>query len=66
MVDKFIQIFKGLERAHGVTYVDKKSIDGQKIKVSEGAAVNFNNIEFNPHSHITKLILQHKSKKIKH
>ena len=32
MVDKFIQIFKGLERAHGVTYIDKKSIDGQKIK----------------------------------
>ena len=27
--------------------------EGQKIKVSEGAAVNFNNIEFNPHSHIT-------------
>ena len=32
MVNKFIQIFKGLERAHGVTYIDKKSIDGQKIK----------------------------------
>jgi kynurenine formamidase len=27
--------------------------EGQKIKVSEGAAVNFNNIEFNPHAHIT-------------
>ena len=32
MVDKFIQIFKGLERAHGVTYIDKKNVDGQKIK----------------------------------
>ncbi len=30
-----------------------ENFDGQKIKVSEGAAVNFNNIEFNPHSHIT-------------
>jgi len=30
-----------------------EDFDGQKIKVSEGAAVNFNNIEFNPHSHIT-------------
>ncbi len=39
-------------------YVDGPKIfpedfEGQKIKVSEGAAVNFNNIEFNPHSHIT-------------
>lgn len=39
-------------------YIDAPKIypedfDGQKIKVSEGAAVNFNNIEFNPHSHIT-------------
>lgn len=30
-----------------------EDFEGQKIKVSEGAAVNFNNIEFNPHSHIT-------------
>ena len=30
-----------------------EDFDGEKIKVSEGAAVNFNNIEFNPHSHIT-------------
>tara|TARA_S200002703_G_scaffold121170_1_gene107034 strand:+ start:13 stop:1527 length:1515 start_codon:yes stop_codon:yes gene_type:complete len=28
----FEKIFKGLERAHGVTYVDKKGVDGQKIK----------------------------------
>ena len=39
-------------------YIDGPKIfpedyEGQKIKVSEGAAVNFNNIEFNPHSHIT-------------
>ncbi|AUC86281.1 metal-dependent hydrolase [Polaribacter sp. ALD11] len=27
--------------------------DGEKAKVSEGAVVNFNNIHFNPHSHIT-------------
>jgi len=30
-----------------------EDFEGQKIKVSEGAAVNFNNIEFNPHSHVT-------------
>ncbi|SVB66616.1 uncharacterized protein METZ01_LOCUS219470, partial [marine metagenome] len=24
MIERFIDIFKGLERAHGVTYVDKK------------------------------------------
>ncbi len=30
-----------------------EDFEGKKIKVSEGAAVNFNNIEFNPHSHIT-------------
>ena len=30
-----------------------EDFEGQKIKVSEGAAVNFNNIEFNPHAHIT-------------
>ena len=28
----FKNIFSGLERAHGVTYVDKKGADGQKIK----------------------------------
>ena len=28
-------------------------IDGEVVKVSEGAVVNFNNIHFNPHSHIT-------------
>ena len=31
-MDKFKQIFFGLDRAHGVTYVDKKGEDGQKIK----------------------------------
>ncbi|QOD60332.1 cyclase family protein [Polaribacter haliotis] len=30
-----------------------EEIDGEKVKVSEGAVVNFNNIHFNPHSHIT-------------
>lgn len=30
-----------------------ENIDGETIKVSEGAVVNFNNIHFNPHSHIT-------------
>ena len=39
-------------------YVDDPEIipeesDGEIIKVSEGAVVNFNNIRFNPHSHIT-------------
>ena len=30
-MEKFIKIFKGLERAHGVTYVEKKG-NGEKIK----------------------------------
>lgn len=30
-----------------------QEFDGEKILVSEGAVVNFNNIHFNPHSHIT-------------
>ncbi|WP_075341655.1 cyclase family protein [Tenacibaculum agarivorans] len=39
-------------------YIDDPKIfpekfDDQTIKVSEGAAVNFNSIHFNPHSHIT-------------
>lgn len=39
-------------------YVDAPKIephvaDGTKIKVSEGASVNFNNIQFNPHAHGT-------------
>lgn len=39
-------------------YLDEPTIvaeqfDEQVIKVSEGAAVNFNTIHFNPHSHIT-------------
>ena len=32
MIERFKNIFTGLERAHGVTYVDKKGADGQKIK----------------------------------
>ena len=32
MVKKFIEIFTGLERAHGCTYVEKKNADGTKIK----------------------------------
>ena len=31
-VEKFRDIFVGLERAHGVTYVDKKGADGEKIR----------------------------------
>ena len=31
-VEKFKNIFQGLERARGVTYVDKKGVDGEKIK----------------------------------
>ncbi|MDY0780289.1 cyclase family protein [Tenacibaculum sp. IB213877] len=39
-------------------YIDDPKIlpqefGSQKMKVSEGASVNFNNIQFNPHSHIT-------------
>jgi arylformamidase len=30
-----------------------QEFDGEKILVSEGAVVNFNNIYFNPHAHIT-------------
>ena len=30
-----------------------EEIDGETVKVTEGAVVNFNNIHFNPHSHIT-------------
>lgn len=30
-----------------------EEMEGEKIKVSEGAVVNFNNIHFNPHSHVT-------------
>ncbi len=30
-----------------------EEIDGEIVKVSEGAVVNFNNIQFNPHAHIT-------------
>ncbi len=31
-IENFKNIFQGLERARGVTYVDKKGADGQKIK----------------------------------
>ena len=31
-VERFKYIFQGLDRARGVTYVDKKGEDGQKIK----------------------------------
>ena len=30
-----------------------ENIDGELVKVSEGAVINFNNIHFNPHAHIT-------------
>lgn len=30
-----------------------EDFNGKKVKVSEGASVNFNSIHFNPHSHIT-------------
>lgn len=33
--------------------ITAEKIDGETIKVSEGAVVNFNSIHFNPHSHIT-------------
>ena len=31
-IEYFKNIFNGLERAHGVTFVDKKGVDGEKIK----------------------------------
>ena len=31
-IEYFRNIFNGLERAHGVTFVDKKGVDGEKIK----------------------------------
>ena len=30
-----------------------ENINGELVKVSEGAVINFNNIHFNPHAHIT-------------
>jgi hypothetical protein len=51
-------------------YIDAPKIepvvsDGERIKVSEGAVVNFNNIHFNPHSHITHTeCLGHITKKV--
>ena len=32
MVQKFKDIFSGLQRAHGCTYVEKKNADGTKVK----------------------------------
>jgi hypothetical protein len=32
MIEQFIKIFSGLQRAHGVTYITKKGTDGEKIK----------------------------------
>ena len=32
IMERFRQIFTGLERAHGCTYVDKKGADGLKVK----------------------------------
>ena len=31
-MNRFKEIFTGLERAHGVTFVDTKGVDGEKIK----------------------------------
>lgn len=47
-----------LKQAVNAWYIDDPRIfpqefDGEKVLVSEGAVVNFNNIHFNPHSHIT-------------
>lgn len=33
--------------------IEVESFDGYKVSVANGAVVNFNNIQFNPHSHIT-------------
>ena len=46
------------KKAVNAWYLDDPKVfpekfDGRKIKVSEGAAVNFNSIQFNPHSHVT-------------
>ena len=32
IMERFREIFTGLERAHGCTYVDKKGVDGLKVK----------------------------------
>ena len=32
IMERFRQIFTGLMRAHGCTYVDKKGADGLKVK----------------------------------
>lgn len=46
------------KQAVNAWYIDDPKIfpqefDGEKVLVSEGSVVNFNNIHFNPHSHIT-------------
>lgn len=57
-IDISIPIDVKKEQQLNAWYIDNPTIeaeefDGQKIKVSEGASVNFNTINFNPHSHIT-------------
>ena len=42
-VESFKNIFEGLDRARGVTYVDKKGEDGQKIKGKFGLLIKFKN-----------------------
>ena len=32
MIEKFKKIFNGLQRAHGCTHVEKKNVDGTKLK----------------------------------
>jgi len=32
MIEKFKKIFSGLQRAHGCTYIEKKNVDGTKLK----------------------------------
>lgn len=46
------------KRGVNAWYIDNPKINphefqGEKVAVSEGAVVNFNDIQFNPHSHIT-------------
>ena len=32
MIERFKIIFNGLQRAHGCTYIEKKNVDGTKVK----------------------------------
>lgn len=57
-IDISIPIDVSKKQQTNAWYLDDPKIfaeefDGQRIKVSEGASVNFNSIHFNPHSHIT-------------